>query len=242
MQLSDAEVYNTEGYSYIVWYELGGDCGPGGEQVAPYTVVQDGDVYYAAQTVDNGCCPGVLQVTFHSVPPVPAPTGEQDQYFFEGYEYTLGQAQVYNTDAYDTIYWFTTPTQETGSEVGPDTPVSDGVTYYAFQEISYDMEDCQSVLYLAVTFHKILGVDERDALVRVYPNPVDDVLMFDFRQPLDAFDLSIYNTMGEKLLSFENLKSTQNALRIDVSRLVPGVYFLEIRQGAVRQRVKLNKK
>ena len=189
MHLSDAAVFNTSGYDQIIWYTDCSGCGPIGEPIDPNTLVQNGDVYYATQGI-NDCCPGCLEITFQAIPPIPAPTGDADQYFTEGMNFTLCDAAVFNTAGYDGIYWFADAQQCT--EIDPSIEVEDGDVYYAFQGVCNCMTECQCILPLQVSFHTLpIGVAEKKELFRVYPNPVTGVLKLDFLQSVDSIDLSV---------------------------------------------------
>ncbi|HIP47900.1 MAG TPA: T9SS type A sorting domain-containing protein [Lutibacter sp.] len=211
--LNDVVVENTVGYTDIYWLD-NTPC-QGGQPVDPNTIINDGDIYFAVQGV-NGCCPGTLEVTIFIPDPYPAPNGDSDQYFTEGTYFTLSDAEVYNTGSFDGVYWFSTPTQEAGSEVDPDTIVNDGDMYYAFQGIGCG--NCQCFLHLEVTFHMIpIGVTEnKESFFNIYPSPANDVLTISFDTMINNLTLRITDANG-KLVYTENIHSLEADLKIDVS-------------------------
>ncbi len=80
------------------------------------------------------------------------------------------------------------------------------------------------------TFSKVISVERRDAInrvsIKVYPNPVANVLTIEFDSPLrglGAGDFQIINLLGQTLL-----RGQANAQNINVSALPQGTYFLKI--------------
>jgi uncharacterized delta-60 repeat protein/uncharacterized repeat protein (TIGR01451 family) len=59
----------------------------------------------------------------------------------------------------------------------------------------------------------------------LYPNPINDVLFISKKQDLEIKSLSIYNTLGQIVLSYPSAK---NISQIDVSNLPSGSYFIKI--------------
>lgn len=225
MTLADAAVFNTTGYDSMYWYNECIGCGSVEDPIDPNTVLQDGDVFYAVQG-DNGCCPGCLEVTFHAIPPIPAPIGDSDQYFTEGTYFTLSDAAVYNTTGFSYIYWYADAAeQETG--VSCSTIVEDGDVYYAFQGIICG--DCQCSLYLEVTFHMIpLGVAEnKESFFKLYPSPVKDILTISLEKQIKNLSLRITDNNG-KLVYNESVHSLEDDLKIDVSKFDTGMYILTL--------------
>lgn len=60
----------------------------------------------------------------------------------------------------------------------------------------------------------------------IAPNPVVDVLVLSFNQPLEDSQYILYNGLGEALVSSE---ITEMQTQIDMSKEPPAIYFLEVR-------------
>ena len=73
----------------------------------------------------------------------------------------------------------------------------------------------------------------------VYPNPVENVLNLVFPKDFNTGEISIYNSLGQKVL-FE--KMTINSSNLSLENLSSGIYFYEIVSGNVSQKGKLIKK
>lgn len=59
-----------------------------------------------------------------------------------------------------------------------------------------------------------------------YPNPAEDFIVFSTNSILGNENVIVYSTFGQKyILNFIN---TNEGLKIDVSNLSPGVYFIKI--------------
>ncbi|KFC20338.1 hypothetical protein IO90_14315 [Chryseobacterium sp. FH1] len=83
-----------------------------------------------------------------------------------------------------------------------------------------DNSDTSGVMYLFKGKSVTMGTDDLDKnnAISVYPNPVSDVLHLNSKN--DVEQINIFNTVGQKVLSFKDSKS------IDVSSLPAGVYIM----------------
>lgn len=124
--LNDMLVSNTDGYSDIYWFL---ENNTSGEVLALDTFLENETTYYAFQAIDDAA--ESLTVTVYITASILAPTGEYDQHYTISENPTLADLEVYNTDGFDTILWFTDHNQTT--ELSPNTPLVDETTYYAFQ-------------------------------------------------------------------------------------------------------------
>ena len=76
-----------------------------------------------------------------------------------------------------------------------------------------------------------LGVDDpvlKDKLVKMYPNPVHDILQLELMNGLTISDYSILDQFGKELMKNE-IAGDQHRKQIDVSHLSDGFYFLKIK-------------
>lgn len=150
LTLGDLPVFNTSGYDEIYWYST--ETQESGTELPISTYLIDGATYYAFQAVcncGNNDCLGVLSVTINLIEVAPAPTGDLEPSFCNNEIYTLNDVAVFNTDGYDTIYWYDNTFCQEGNILSSTTPLVDGTTYYAYQT-SYN--DCCPE-YLPVTIH-----------------------------------------------------------------------------------------
>lgn len=69
-----------------------------------------------------------------------------------------------------------------------------------------------------------VGLDEKELLVALYPNPVQDLLVVASEQPFDTF--SIFGTDGKEILSAALPAASQQL--IDVSSLKKGTYLIRL--------------
>ncbi len=88
--------------------------------------------------------------------------------------------------------------------------------------ITATTQDDNKTATCEVTVKDNTGLDEVEkGGIRVYPNPVKDVLHIDMVDSNDI-QVEIYNTAGDKLVDVRNKN------RISVSRLLSGVYFVKV--------------
>jgi hypothetical protein len=84
--------------------------------------------------------------------------------------------------------------------------------------------------------NSILGVDNlfQSENIKIYPNPLNDILHIDVSDDLEIEGIDIYNSNGKRVKSFSK---TDKILR--VSELVQGIYFLKIstKKGEVTKKI-----
>ena len=73
----------------------------------------------------------------------------------------------------------------------------------------------------------------------VYPNPTNDVLNLTAKQAIELKSMSVYNVVGQLVLSVPNAKGVST---IDVSNLTAGTYFLKVVSDKGTSNVKFMKK
>jgi len=87
-----------------------------------------------------------------------------------------------------------------------------------------------------------VGIKENSfaaGFIKVYPNPTKDKLNIEFTtSETRDIELSLINTLGEKIYSSINVKEREE---IDLSALVPGFYFLNITRFDGKKVVKIIK-
>jgi hypothetical protein len=81
-----------------------------------------------------------------------------------------------------------------------------------------------------ICYSKVIRINFSNEIsnqIKLYPQPVAGFLNIDIpnNENEDA-SVSVYNTFGEKLLSFQNLSGL--AFQIDLSKLIHGVYYVEL--------------
>jgi len=70
-------------------------------------------------------------------------------------------------------------------------------------------------------------LNEKDTLVKIYPNPASNVLHIDYQ---DNFDFSVINIQGKVIT---NQKSAKNTVVLPVDQLNEGFYFVKIQNNSV---------
>ncbi|MFZ4583117.1 MAG: T9SS type A sorting domain-containing protein, partial [Paludibacter sp.] len=70
-------------------------------------------------------------------------------------------------------------------------------------------------------------VNEKDSLIKIYPNPASNVLNIDYQ---DNFDFSVIDLHG-KVITHQ--KSAKNTVTLPVDQLNEGFYFVKIQNNSV---------
>jgi hypothetical protein len=158
-------------------------------------------------TVEVTTIDTVIQVV--SIAP---PSGLPSQSFTEGQ--TLADIIVTGED----IQWYSSISGTTPLPL--NTPLVNGVTYYATQTIN----GVQSLARLAVTVTVALGVSENELLnVLLTPNPVKNA--FNLQSSVVLKTAELYNLLGQKVLE-QHFNNTH--ITLDVSNLTSGNYILKV--------------
>jgi len=71
-----------------------------------------------------------------------------------------------------------------------------------------------------------------------YPNPVKDFLTIEFTDNTEKTSIEIFNILGQKIKTFENVSNAEN---LDLSDLTPGIYLLKINHNGAIQTIKIKK-
>ncbi|MES2485375.1 MAG: choice-of-anchor L domain-containing protein, partial [Bacteroidota bacterium] len=162
-------------------------------------------------TVTNTTCNTSTDIFFSIYPP--APTGESPQIFTQGQ--TLADLDIEGTG----ISWFTAAVG--GTFLSMDTPLQDGVIYYAAQLI----DNCAGIERLPVMVNLVAGLNGNSlAALRCYPNPVKNELKLEHTTTL--LSATLYNTLGQEALNAQ-INNTTATLKLD--NLANGIYLMKVK-------------
>ncbi|HLV45919.1 MAG TPA: T9SS type A sorting domain-containing protein [Flavobacterium sp.] len=158
---------------------------------------------------------------------ITAPTGDAEQTLDEGQ--TLADLIIEGEDG-AAFTWYADG--DLTEEIGADTEVEDGTTYYVVQTIG----DCTSeALAITVTFTTSANNFDRQAF-KVYPNPVKDILTIAYKENIS--EVTVINMLGQTVIS----KSVNaNETQLDMSALAKGNYLLKVNANSAVHTVKISK-
>ena len=196
-------------------------------EIPDTTTVINMEVYYVTQTV-NGCEStwNSILVTLEQAPcSTPLPTGASNQTVSTGT--TLSQLNVQGQE----LRWY--DYEDLYVELDENTIVQDNITYYVTQTI----DGCESEP-LAIEVHvQALSVNDFDlSEIKVYPNPVKDILNIYFEQEISGIE--IFNLLGQRIV---DKKINTNTTSIDLSVFPQGNYILKIKSGNNQKTLKVVK-
>jgi len=183
---------------------------------------------YYVEVTNGTCTSGRVAVTA-SISPISAPTGNAIQSFCAGE--TVG---LLVTTVGTNIVWFTAATG--GTVVSNSAPLVSGTTYYASQNNG----TCESPTRLAVTavLGACLGMDEFVfKQIKVYPNPVTDLLTISNTEMMSGITLA---DMLGRVLFTKNINDTET--RIDMSNYPTGTYLVQVSINSATKTFKVIKK
>ena len=74
-----------------------------------------------------------------------------------------------------------------------------------------------------------------ESTFKIFPNPAEDVLNIEFEEEIsfENANVTLRNMLGQNLIS-QKIENTRRS-QIDVTRLIPGMYFIEVRIGQARK-------
>ena len=77
---------------------------------------------------------------------------------------------------------------------------------------------------------------------RAYPNPVQNNIFVSFENQTDFVDVELFNLSGQKVMSQQSVRVNANRISISVESLMPGCYFLVIKQNNEKNTFKIIKR
>jgi large repetitive protein len=191
-----------------------------GNSLSPGTLITETTIIYIYNYYDTppGC--GNESSFTVTVPQLAAPAGAQQQTIevANGQEATIADITA---GAEGNITWHLTEEEALwGENALPETTVlTDGTTYYGIQTIG----NCRSASVLAVTVDVVMGSNSfNKGSFQCYPNPVSDILFFEYSGIVDAVE--VFSMPGQKVLT---LQPGLNTGQLDMSQLTPGLYLVK---------------
>jgi Secretion system C-terminal sorting domain len=173
-------------------------------------------------TVKVSTCPPLnCQATSQSFEvtqtPVPAPIGNPNQTF------TTGQTLANLVVAGSNIKWYDGAlNRNSNSTLLPlSTPLVSGTTYFASQTIN--VYESPTRLAVLVTSTSLASSQFNDLDFSLSPNPVNDVLQLKSNEIIK--NVTVYSVIGQEFL---NLKNTSSEVKLDLSKLTSGNYFVKV--------------
>lgn len=150
--LEDVPVFNTEGYSNIIWFADSEQ----NETLDISTNLENEITYYAAQ--GEGCVL-LFPITIHFNYSIPAPIGGETQTLCLIDGQTLSDLVIFNSIGYNNLFYFDNENIMTANLLSPNTPLENGNTYY----ITQDVGNCVDVLAITVNLLDSLFLPKIDS-------------------------------------------------------------------------------
>jgi len=218
----------TGNYSYQ-WMEFQNDII--GANSPSYTVnnLVTGGVHNYSVRVTNNDTNCITQSPVFQVfeIPVPAPIGDPNQTFI------LGQILADIVVSGQNIQWYNVFNRNSTSNPLPlNTPLVEGVTYYATQTIN----GYESASAFEITIQFLANNTFAFKDLKFNPNPVQDVLHIQSKDLIE--DVTVFNIMGQKIFQ-QNFESLD--LRLQLSQLKAGNYFVKLESDNKSQVIKVIK-
>jgi hypothetical protein len=180
--------------------------------------------YSVAVTTNGVTCIKYITITVGSA--TTAPLGANNQTMTQGS--TLANLVVTGQN----IIWYSTPFG--GTPLPPNTPLINGVTYYASQTIN----GCESQYRLPVIVQITLSNEEFDTINIVYnPNPVIDIL--NIKSSTELKNAKICNLLGQTIFQ---QKYNSNEIQLNMSDVSSGTYFVIVESDDRKETFKVLKK
>ena len=180
-----------------------------------YTVLNNQTIYMSVEDLTTTGCVFVKSFNIEINPIPEAPTGNAMQTFTPGE--TLANLEVSG----ENIQWYDQSTN--GNLLPASTPLISNTTYYASQTLN-GCSGRMSPGRLAVTATSVLGLQQFAASeIRLYPNPASNMLTVSYPQNISK--IAIYNMLGQLVFAKND---DQKEIKLDISALTSGTYFIKI--------------
>lgn len=120
---------------------------------------------------------------------------------------------------------------------GSDEDGLEGTASYTY--VLFDDDNPSDSVYVKVIYNisYTVGINEinENAISNVYPNPAQSQIQFDLNTNIDLAQFEIYSLVGQRVKQV-NIENAQGKINIEISDLVPGVYFLSEKNSSVTRR------
>ena len=196
---------------------------------APYTLNWDGDINtedrtglapgtYNVTITDYNGCKGTVSAIITQPNVVDPPTGDSIQSFNAGDNLSVLAVAGQN------IKWYATAENAANhiDELPINTLIINDTTYYA----TLSLGSCESPTPLAIrAYNPLLSINDNiksDLVLRLYPNPVKDVLHLQSEIGIDK--IVVFDINGRKLLE----KKLIGDDKVNVQSLAKGIYLIQI--------------
>lgn len=194
----------------VLWYETDDS----GTPLSDEEMLTDG-MYYASQTID-GCESAERTEVAVTIIVVPQPTGESTQ-TLDIPGSTLNNIVV---ETEGTLAWYASVEDyQNGTPLDPETPLTDGETYYATQTIG----DCESIPFAVIVMATLNNSSFNTETFKYYPNPVTDVLTLSYNKNITGVE--VYNLLGQLVLT---QPANQNNVAVNMAKLASGSYLVKV--------------
>jgi len=188
--------------------------------VAPYIKVTQPKSFYDVTVTDRNGCVIIVDGVNVTLNPVPI-----SSFTFKNTGRTL-QFENLSSNA-DSYYWDFGDTQ-TSSETNPEHIFSQDGEY---KIMLIATNQCASVSeYITIEVLEYNSIEELDILnaFAIYPNPAQNIINVSFKSSFNG-NIFISNILGETINTKQNISTQNNNTKaIDVSKLSPGIYFINI--------------
>ena len=198
--------------------------------VSATTALQTGLYTVAAVNGTTGCGVGNPTKVNVVINETPVPTGLINQTLAS--EKTVADIVVTGTG----VKWYNSASDASAglNPILSTTVLQNAKTYYATQTLN----GCKSTTSLAVTVTVSLGINDFDLnAFSYYPNPVSDELNLSYSYGLTS--VKVIDILSKQVY-FKKLKT--NSTKIDMSSLVRGAYFVEVKSNKGSKIIKIIKK
>ncbi len=88
-----------------------------------------------------------------------------------------------------------------------------------------------------IIYSNITGINTSDNFIKVFPNPAIDKIEILLNRKYRDYTINIKNVLGQVVRNQKGAGNLLNPVSINVSKLQPGMYFLEINDGITREKI-----
>lgn len=134
-------------------------------------------------------------------------------------------ALIWGNQGVSTVFWSSSAKLDEGSKLKPFIRHLQS----NFSNLGRSYEDNSDAMKLSISVRCVkdpettTSVNEVNTKVRIYPNPASDYVIIQNASASSYYN--VYNIHGDKIIEIDN-KLKNNTLRIDISKLEKGVYYL----------------
>jgi PKD repeat protein len=128
-----------------------------------------------------------------------------------------------------------------GVENGWFDPAIAGAGTHTITYTYTDLNSCENTATETILVDPCTGINNNADLsgIKIYPNPTSGLITIDFDQSIGTTEILVLNTLNKVVYAESAYAITGKSLKIDLSHLLKGIYFIQLKSDKTEKNIKV---